>query len=180
MWPYFAGSSHGAPQEEKASSLKRKEWLGSIFATYTTSRKMDLNFCYFPNFSSFSPLISFSIRPVASSTSVFCVFCRHFSSGQSPVVKWQWNRASHDVSEFLILQYFFFLRQKRENVDGPTVVYPWGLRNCIGDDSKYPGQGDYHEGSTAEVAVCVRLTNSTKAPNTNLQSLFWSHNMLSM
>ena len=125
-------------------------------------------------------MISFCIRPVASSTSVFCVFCRHFSNGQSPVVKWQWNRASHDVSEFLILQYFLFLRQKRENVDGPTVVYPWGLRNCVGDDSKYPGQGDYHEGSTAEVAVCVRLTNSTKAPNTNLQNLFWSHNILSM
>ena len=140
MWRYFAGSSHIAPQEEKASSLKRKEWLGSIFATYTTSRKMDLNFCYFPNFSSFSPLISFSLRPVASSTSVFCVFCRHFSNGQSPVVKWQWNRASHDVSEFLILQYFFFLGPRGPLVE-PSIFPPvpphhsasmlsgWGFQN---------------------------------------------------
>ena len=49
------------------------------------------------------------------------------------------------------------------------MVYPWGLGNCVGDDGKYPGQGDHQEGSAAEVAVCVRLTNSTKAPNTNLR-----------
>ena len=101
----------------------------------------------------------------------------------------QWAVASCEVAVksclpwcFRIFDFAMFssFGDKKGNVEGPTVVYPRSLRNCVGDDSKYPGEGDYHEGSTAEVAVCVRLTNSTKAPNTNLQNLFWSHNILSM
>ena len=178
MWPYFAGSSHGAPQEEKASSLKRKEWLGSIFATYTTSRKMGFDFCHFPNFSHFLLWYHFVFARSPRPRLYFVFFVATSAMGSRQL----WS-GSETVPPMMFpnLQYFFFLRQKRENVDGPTVVYPWGLRNCIGDDSKYPGQGDYHEGSTTEVAVCVRLTNSTKAPNTNLRhKFFWSHNMLSM
>ena len=85
----FCGQQPRLSTRRKASSLKRKEWLGSIFATYIISRKMRSNFCNFPNFCHFLLCYYFLVARSPRPRLYFVFFFRHFSNGQSSVVKWQ-------------------------------------------------------------------------------------------